>query len=92
MGEIRILKSIVNDYFAMQKNNGVLFYFKKEDLKPLIEKLIELKEEIICEHQRIKIYCYKCETVLKILDNGTCYCKECDEFFSEGDIRINCGI
>lgn len=92
MAEIKVFKSVANDYFVLQKNNAILFYFKKEDLELLITKLSELKEEINYEHREIEIYCYKCETVLEILDNGTCYCKECDEFFSEDDIRTNCGV
>jgi len=92
MTEIKLYKSVANDYFVLQKNNDVPFYFKKEDLKLLIEKLIELKGEIISGHQRIKIYCYECETVLDVLENGTCYCKECDKFFSEDEIRVNCRV
>jgi len=92
MTEIKLYKSVANDYFVLQKNSDIPFYFKKEDLKPLLEKLIELKGEIIRGHQKIKIYCYECETVLEILDNGTCYCKECDKFYSEDEIRINCGV
>lgn len=92
MTEIKLYKSVANDYFVLQKNTDVPFYFKREDLKPLIEKLIELKGEIISGHQRIKIYCYECDTVLEILENGTCYCKECDKLFSEDEIRMNCGV
>ena len=92
MGEIRVSKSIVNDYFALQKNNDVTFYFKKEDLELLITKLSELKEEINSKRLEIKIYCYECDTVLELLENGTCYCRECDKMYSENEIRINCGI
>ena len=92
MTEIKLYKSVANDYFILQKNCDVPFYFKKEDLKPLLEKFIELEEEIICGHQKIKIHCYLCDTVLQILDNGTCYCRECEKLFSEGKIRVNCGV
>jgi len=87
MTEIKLYKSTANDYFVLQKNSNVPFYFQKEDLKPLIEKLIELKGEIICGHQKIKFYCYLCDTVLQILENGTYYCKKCDKCFSEEEIR-----
>ncbi len=92
MTEIKLYKSVANDYFVLQKNSDVPFYFKNEDLELLITKLSELKEDINYKHIEIKIYCYECDTVLEILDNGTCYCKECDKFFSEDEIRINCGI
>ena len=92
MAEIRILKSIVNDYFAMQKNNGVPFYFKKEDLNGILQKLNDLKEEISTKHREIKIYCFTCDAVLEILESSTCYCSICNKFYSEEQIRNNCGI
>ena len=46
MTEIKLYKSITNDYFVLQKNSDVPFYFNKEDLIVLIEKLNELNEEI----------------------------------------------
>ena len=92
MTEIKLYKSVANDYFVLQKNSDVPFYFKKEDLKLIIEKLNELIEEIPHIHREIKIYCYECDKVLELLENGTCYCRECDKLYSENEIRINCGI
>jgi len=92
MAEIRILKSIVNDYFALQKNNDVPFYFNKEDLNGILQKLNNLKEEISTNHREIKVYCFACDTVLEILDSNICYCIKCDKFYSEEEIRNNCGI
>jgi len=92
MAEIKVFKSVVNDYFVIQKNKGVPFYFKNEDLKVIIEKLNELNEEISPLHREIKIYCFKCETILEILENKTCYCKKCERFYTENEIRINYGI
>ena len=92
MIEIIVFKSVANDYFVLQKNNAILFYFKKEDLELLITKLSELNEEINYEHREIEICCYKCETVLEILENNTCYCKKCERIFSENEIRTNCGV
>ena len=89
---ITLSKSISYDYFVLQKNNDISFYFKREDLNVIIVKLIELKEEIPYNHREIEIYCYECDTVLEILDNGTCYCKKCEKIFSENEIRLNCGI
>lgn len=92
MTEIRVLKSTVNDYFALQKNNDVPFYFKNEDLNGILQKLNDLKEEINANHREIKIYCFTCDTVLKILESNTCYCRKCDKFYSEEEVRNNCGI
>jgi len=92
MTEIKLYKSVANDYFVLQKNNDIPFYFIKEDLKLIIEKLNELNEEIIHGHREIKIYCFVCGRILEILENNTCYCKECNRFFSEDEIRVNCGI
>jgi hypothetical protein len=92
MAEIKVYKSVANDYFVLNKNNGIPFYFKKEDLKVLIEKLSELNEEINYKRIEVKIYCCECDTVLEILENNTCYCKKCERIFSENEIRINCGV
>ena len=92
MAEIKVYKSVAHDYFVLQKNNDIPFSFKKEDLKVLIEKLNELNEEISPLHRDIKIYCFNCDTMLEILDHGACYCKKCEKFYTENEIRINCGI
>lgn len=92
MAEIKVYKSVANDYFVLQKNNTIPFYFKREDLNIIVAKLRELKEEIRYNHREIEIYCYECDTVLEILDNGMCYCKKCGKLFSENEIRLNCGI
>jgi hypothetical protein len=83
---------VANDYFVLQKNSDLPFYFQKEDLKIIIEKLNELSEEIPPIRLEIKIYCYECDAVLKLLENGKGYCRECDKLYSEDEIRINCGI
>ena len=54
MTEIKLFKSTANDYFVLQKSSDIPFYFQKEDLKPLIEKLIELKEEIMHGERNVK--------------------------------------
>lgn len=92
MSEIKVSKSIIYDYFVLQKNNDVPFFFKAEDLDVVIEKLLELKEEISSNHQKIKIYCFMCDEVLIVLDSNACYCDNCDRLFTEEEIRSNCGI
>jgi len=92
MAEIRILKSIVKDYFALQKNKDIPFYFNKEELNGILQKLNDLREEINTKQREIKIYCFTCDTVLEIFKSNTCYCHKCDKFYSEGEIRNNCGI
>lgn len=39
----------------------------------------------------IKIQCYICGNIYEIRKNG-CYCDQCKRYFSESEIRKNCGI
>jgi len=92
MSEITVSKSIVYDYFVLQKNNEIPFYFTKDDLHAVIEKLLDLKYELSATQQKIKIYCHKCGELLLVLDSNACYCDNCNRLFTEEEIRSNCGI
>jgi len=92
MSEITVSKSIIYDYFVLQKNNEIPFYFKKEDLDIVLEKLLKLKYELSATQQKITIYCYMCGEILLILDSNACYCDNCETLFTEEEIRNNCGI
>ena len=92
MNEITVSKSIIYDYFVLQKNNEIPFYFTKEDLDAVLQKLLELKKELITTHRKIKIYCFVCDEELLVLDSNACYCDNCDRLFTEEEVRNNCGI
>ena len=90
--KIKLSKSIIYDYFTLQKNNDVPFYFNKGDLDVILQELIELKQEINKDYRKIKIYCFVCGTALLIIDSNACYCDICNRLFTEAEVRKNCGI
>lgn len=90
--KIKLSTSIIYDYFVLQKNNDIPFYFQKGDLDAILQKLIELKKKLHKYQREIKIYCFVCGTALLILDSNACYCDVCNELFTEEEIRNNCGI
>ena len=90
--KITLSKSIIYDYFVLQKNNDVPFYFEKGDLDAILQELIELKKEITKDYRKIKLYCYECGEVLLVLDSNACYCDICNRLFTEAEIRNNCGL
>jgi len=92
MSNITVSKSIIYDYFVLQKNNEIPFYFTKEDLDAVLQKLLELKKELTTAHRKIRIYCFVCDEVLIVLDSNACYCDNCDRLFTEEVIRNNCGL
>ena len=92
MNEITVSKSIICDYFVLHRNNEIPFYFIKENLDEVIEKLLSLKYELSATQQKIEIYCPMCGEILLVLDSNACYCDNCNRLFTEEEIRTNCGI
>jgi hypothetical protein len=90
--KIKLSKSIIYDYFVLQKNNEIPFYFQKDDVDAILQELIELKNKLNKHYRKVKIYCYECGEVLLVLDSNACYCDICNRLFTEDEIRNNCGI
>ena len=90
--KIKLSKSIIYDYFVLEKDNNVPFYFKSGDLDAILQKLIELKKEINKNQRKIKLYCFVCGSVLLILDSNACYCDICNRLFTEEEIQNDCEI
>ena len=90
--KITLSKSIIYDYFTLQKNNDIPFYFKKGDVDAILQELIELKKKMNKDYRKIKIYCFVCGSVLLVLDSNACYCDVCNRLFTEDEIRSNCAL
>ena len=72
--KIKLSKSIIYDYFTLQKNNDVPFYFNKGDLDVILQELIELKQEINKDYNEEMEVCEDCGYHLNSHD----HCPVCD--------------
>ena len=90
--KIKLSKSIIYDYFVLEKEDHIPFYFQKDDIDAILKRLIELKQKIEKNDRKVKICCFVCGSELLVIDSNACYCDVCNRLFTEDEIRRNCAL
>lgn len=47
MTNIKVYKSIAGDYFVLENNTNLFFYFTREDLPAIMKELIKLEYKVM---------------------------------------------
>ena len=44
------------------------------------------------DYRKILIQCPDCGTLFNFTEEGECFCKKCNKFFTDDEVRARCGL